>query len=122
MEILDLNENERLVLVAALGYVIGSDARVSEAEHAVIRRVATELGDEAYRALAAECERRFRDEQDLLMFAPVIQRPAAHELIYETTLEAALPDAINARESDLLEQLAKVWRLHVSFEPPSGTR
>ena len=122
MELDDLNESERLVLIAALGYVIGSDARVSEAEHAVIRRVATALGDDAYRVIAAECGRRFRDEQQLLMFAPVIQRPAARELIYETVLEAALPDVIDARESELLEQMAKIWHIHVSVEPPSGTR
>ena len=118
----DLNESERLVLVAALGCAIASDARVSEAEHEVIRRVATALGDDAYRALAAECGRRFQDEQDLLMFASVVERPAARELIYETVLEAALPEAIDAREADLLERLAKLWDLQVRFEPPSGTR
>lgn len=122
MKILDLDANERLVLVAALGYVIGNDAHVSEGEHAVVQRVATALGDDAYRTTAAECGRRFRDEQELLMFAPVIHRPAARELIYETAVEAALPDAIDARESGFLQQLAKTWHLHVSFAPPSGTR
>lgn len=122
MDISELNESERLVLVGALGHVVGSDARVSEGEHTVIRRVAAALGDAAYRATAAECGRRFRDEGQLLMFAPVIRRPAARELIYETVLEAALPDAIDARESDLLAQLAKLWRIPVSFAPPSGTR
>ena len=122
MELHDLNENERLVLVAALGYVIGSDGRVSEAEHEVIHRVAATLGDNAYRLIAAECERRFQDEQQLLMFAPVIRRPRARELIYETVLEAALPDAIDTRESTLLERLAKIWHIQVSVERPPGTR
>ena len=122
MDIPDLNESERLVLVGALSYVIGSDARVSEGEHTVIRRVATALGDAVYRATAAECGRRFRDEEQLLMFAPVIRRPAARELIYETALEAALPDTIDARESDLLAQLAKLWHIRVNVAPPAGTR
>jgi uncharacterized tellurite resistance protein B-like protein len=53
VDIHDLNENERLVLVGALAYVIGSDARVSEEEHTVIRRVASALGDAVYRTAAA---------------------------------------------------------------------
>ncbi len=122
MHLAELNDDERLVLVAALGCAVGGDARVSEEESAVLDRVAAALGDDAYRACAAECGRRFRDVGDLLLFAPVVQRPAARALIYETVIEGALPDAIDRREARLLERLAEIWHLRVRVAPPSGTR
>jgi hypothetical protein len=122
MNIDELNAEERIVLVALLERVVAADARVSEEEHVVIGRVVTALGGEAYRAAAVEADRRFHDDEELWIGAPVLQRPAARELIYETLLEAALPGGVDGRESDLLARLARVWHLQVRFAAPHGTR
>lgn len=122
MDLVELNDLERLVLVGMLCHAVGHDARVSSEESAVIMRVATALGDDAYRASAAECGRRFRTVDELLLFAPVVQRPAARALIYETLVEAAMPDAIDADESRLLGRLARMWDVDARMERPHGTR
>ena len=116
MELSDLDHDERLALVAVMERVIGSDAEVSEEEQAEIDRVADAFGDEAYRAIATEADDRFTDDEALKAFLAATGRREARELIYGTALAAALPDAVDERESSLLEWLAKTWQITVRFE------
>jgi len=116
MELSDLDHDERLALVALIELLVGSDAEVSDDEEAEIQRVAAAFGDEAYRALANEADERFVDEDALRSFLAGIRRQEARELIYGTALAAALPDAVDDRESALLDWLATTWGVTVRFE------
>jgi hypothetical protein len=116
MELPDLDHDERLALVALIELVVGSDADVSDEEQAEIDRVADAFGDDAYRALATEADERFADEDELRSFLTATGRQEARELIYGTALAAALPEAVDERESALLDWLAKAWQVTVRFE------
>jgi hypothetical protein len=116
MEISDLDHDERLALVALIELIVGSDAEVSDDEEAEIDRVAAAFGDEDYRALANEADERFVDEDALRSFLAAIGRQEAREVIYGTALAAALPDAVDERESALLDWLAETWGVTVRFE------
>jgi uncharacterized tellurite resistance protein B-like protein len=122
MDLTQLTAEERIALVALLEFVIESDGRVSEDEADRIDAVVAAIGEDAYRTAAAEVDRRFEDEDGLRAFLPSITRPEARELIYGVILEAAISDAVNARESELLEWLADVWQIASQIdepEPPS---
>ena len=116
MELSDLDHDERLALVAVIELIVGSDAEVSDEEEAEIERVAEAFGDDAYRALATEADDRLADPDALRAFLAGIERQEARELIYGTALAAALPDSVDDRESELLDWLAKTWKVSVTFE------
>ncbi len=113
MDLVELTSEERIVLVALLELVVGSDGRVTEHERAQIERIAAAVGNADYRAAALEADRRFHDEEDLKMFVPAVARPAARELILETLLEAALPDAVDSRGAAVLSWLQEAWHMRV---------
>jgi hypothetical protein len=113
MRLAELTFEEHIVLVALLELVVGADGHVTENERAQIQRVAAAIGEDTYQKAAAEADRRFRDEDDLELFVPVIARPAAREAIFETVLEAALPDAVDPRGARVLTWLRDAWHLRV---------
>lgn len=120
VEIRDLTHDERIALVALLELVVESDANVSEGELDEIAAVADELGAEEYRALAAEVDRRFADEDALKTFLRTISRQEAREVIYGAALEAALPEAVGVRESEALDWLAAEWKVSVVVANPTS--
>ena len=111
MELSQLSTEEQVALVALLELVIESNARVSEEEADRIDAVVAAIGEDAYRSAAAEVDGRFHDEQDVRAFLPTVTRQEARELIYGTVFEAAISDAVDTHESDLLEWLASVWQI-----------
>jgi hypothetical protein len=118
MELNELTPEERVALVALLELAVEADATVSEDEVDELREIVEAVGEESYRAAAAEVDTRFQSEDELKAFLQTITRQEARELIYEAVLEAALPDAIGAREAALLDWLAKEWAVTVQFEDP----
>lgn len=112
MELADLTHEERIALVALIEMVLESDATVSGEEREVVGAIDEALGGE-YRRLADEIDRRFRDEEAVKAFLPSIARQEARELIYGTALQAAIPEVVNARESQLLDWLADIWDVKV---------
>jgi hypothetical protein len=118
MELNQLTAEERVALVALLEFVIESNGRVSEDEADRIDAVVGLIGEDAYRQAAAEVDRRFTGEEGLRAFLLTIARQEARELIYETALEAATSDAIDAHESQLLEWLASVWHIATRVDKP----
>jgi len=113
MELRDLNHDERVALVGVIELVLESDATVSREEQGVLAAIDAALGAGAYRRLADEIDRRFREEEAVKAFLPSITRQEARELIYATALEAAIPGAIDPRESKLLEWVASIWNVSV---------
>jgi hypothetical protein len=118
MELNQLTEEEQIALVALLELVIESNARVSEEEADCIDAVVAAIGEDAYRRTAAEVDRRFHDEEDVRAFVSTITRQDAREVIYETVLEAAISDAVDRHESELLEWLAGVWQITAQIDEP----
>jgi uncharacterized tellurite resistance protein B-like protein len=115
MELKELNDDERLALVALLEMVMASDATVTREELSQLKHVVRALGAAAYRAIAAEVDARFHDDDQAKAFLLTITRQSARELIYETALEAAMVDVARGREAELLTWLAEQWKLPVRF-------
>ena len=113
MELSDLTREERFALAALLELVVESNATISDDELKEVKHVVSALGDVAYAEAADEAAARFRDESDLKAFLPSINRREARELIYGAVLEAALPDAMGAHESAMLNWLGKEWGIAV---------
>ena len=118
MELSQLDQDERVALVALIEYVVEADTNVSEGEIEEIAEVVEALGREEYQALADEVADRFADEQELRDFLVTVRRQEARELIYGTVLETATRDTIGEREGELLEWLAKTWNVRVEFAAP----
>jgi hypothetical protein len=116
MELRDLSHEERLALVALLEVVLESDRTVSDGEVADIDDVVGELGREEYERLVAEVDRRFPTEDELKAFLPSITRQDARELIYGTVLDTAIEDAVDARESAILDWLSTLWNVRVEVQ------
>jgi hypothetical protein len=116
MELRDLSHEERLALVALLEVVLESDRTVSDGEVADIDQVVGELGREEYERLVVEVDQRFPTEDELKAFLPSITRQDARELIYGTVLDTAIEDAVDARESAILDWLAALWNVRVEVQ------
>ena len=111
MELNELTAQEQVALVALLELVLESDARVSEEEADRIDAVVAAIGEDAYRRAAEDVDRRFDNEEDVRAFVATVTRQDAREVIYGTLLEAAITDAVDRHESDLLDWLAEVWHI-----------
>lgn len=116
MELSDLTREERVALAALLELVVESNATVSDDELKKVKHVVDTVGDLAYAEAADEAAARFRDEAELKAFLPSITRQEAREVIYGAVLEAALPDAMGAHESAMLNWLGKAWGVAVRIE------
>jgi len=120
VELKDLNDNERLALVALIEAILESDAAVSDAELDQLDAVVDEIGDELYEDTAEAVSERFQSEESLREFLPEITRQDARELIYGTVLETALSDSLDSHEGGLLGWLAQIWGIDISAEAPDG--
>jgi len=115
MDLKDLTSEERIALAALLQLVVDADATASDDELKVLQHIVQAAGEAAYAEAARAADERFRDDAALQAFLPSITRQEARELIYGSVLEAALPDAMGALESTMLEWLAKEWGVTVQI-------
>ena len=120
MELSDLTGEERIALAALLELVVEANATISDDEVEEVGRVVSAVGDTAYAEAADHAAERFRDEADLKAFLPTIGRQEARDLIYGAVLEAALPDAMSAHESAMLDWLRTEWNITVRFDEPAS--
>jgi uncharacterized tellurite resistance protein B-like protein len=112
MTIADLSHDEKLALVALLEAVAMANTTVTEGEGKGIAAVAESIGDEAYRALLDEVERRFTDTEALKSFLSTIDNKDARNLIYGTVWEASMSDPGRVTsEIDLVNWLGKAWEI-----------
>ncbi|HET6284827.1 MAG TPA: hypothetical protein VFH73_27975 [Polyangia bacterium] len=116
MELADLNQDERTVLVGLLKVVVMSDGNVSEDELEQIEAVVEAWGEPQYQQTLDMFEKRFLDEKSFRAFLTTIGRQEARELIYATIADSAAMDAIEGKEADLLDWLAGVWKLDIQTE------
>lgn len=116
MDASELNEKERIAVLALLQRVVSADGRVTDGEADEIAELVDAFGEDSYRAAFEEASRRFTDEQSLKTFLATIDRPEARELIMGLMLEAAIPGAVEGHESALLDWLSDAWGIEVEFE------
>lgn len=120
MELRDLNQDQRLALVALIEATATADRRVSEEEEDVLADVISELGDEPYRQLADEVDRLFPNEEALKTFLVGVKGQEARELIYGTVLELAMVEVVTGHEAPLLAWLGKTWNVAAEVDGEEG--
>ena len=112
MTISDFSHEQKLALVGLMEAVVMANVTVTEGEQQQIGKVADALGDEQYRLLLEEVEKRFTDMDSLKLFLETVQDTDARELIFGTVWEDAMADpAMTELESDLLNWLAETWHI-----------
>ena len=119
MELTDLDQNERLALVALIEATVQADHGVSEQEEEVLADVIDALGEGAYREAVEASDQRFKTEADLKAFLQGIKREEARGLIYGTLLDLAMSDVVTGAESPLLAWLASTWNVEAAIEAPA---
>lgn len=123
MELTELSDEQQIALVALLEAVANSDGLVSEGEEKEINQIAEIFGDDLYRSLLNEAERRFQDLDDLKRFLVTIKDQEARELIYGVVLEeAVLEPSMEHRKAELLGWLAELWHIRVETEDEEAAR
>lgn len=110
MELRDLNDDERLALVALSRAIVRADGAVSPKEGETIAAIAAALGPDVYRESFAAAVQQFGEEAALKRFLSTIRRPEARELIFDTILELATTDALSPAEVDILRWLEAAWK------------
>ena len=118
MELPDLNNDQKLALVALIEATVTADRRASEEEADALADITAELGDAEYRRIAIEADGRFKGEDDLRAFLSALPGQEARELIYGTVLDLAMADFVAGHESELLQWLAQTWQIEASFDSP----
>jgi len=121
MELEELNQDERTALVGLMKLTVLSDGNVSEEELEDIEDLVDAFGEEAYESTLDAFEKRFADVEGFKAFLAKIGRQDARELIFGTMLEAAGSEAIEGREAELLDWLAKVWNIKIEIEDEPET-
>lgn len=119
LELKDLTEDERVVLVALLARVVEADSYVTDPEATKVRAIVAALGKDAYQAAIEDADSRFASHEELRRFLPTIKRQEARELIYETLLEAALADVRVRPEREILEWVTDIWNIKTRIVDPS---
>jgi uncharacterized tellurite resistance protein B-like protein len=115
-----LTSNEKLALIALLKRFVSEDGEVSEDEVDAIGSVAAALGDEEYRRLVDEADKRLRGDEELRAFLDSITRQDARETIYGIVFEAAAGQALQGLEPEMLDQLADAWGIQVKVIDEEG--
>lgn len=120
LEFGDLTTDERIALVALVELIAEGSGTVSQDEVDYVHQIAAVLGEDEYRAITEEVDRRFADVDALRQFLPRVTRPEARELIYATVLDEAMSETIDLEEGELLEWLAAQWNITTRFGEPEA--
>ena len=111
----ELNDQERITLVALLRASVFSDGEVSEEEHEQIQAIAAEMGQEAFELASIHAEEQGRNVRELCDLIEKVERKEAQELIYAALLSAAAKDSVDPGEADILEFIETNWDVEVTF-------
>jgi hypothetical protein len=110
MTLAELEHHEQVALLALLGLMARLDGQATGDEVAILNRIMTELGSEAFESAAREAA-QFPDGESILMSAGEVTRPEAREVLFELLFEMAVKESIVEREAKVLDFLAETWEL-----------
>ena len=113
MELADLDETERVALVALLEEIIAADSEVTDDEPPKLVQVIEELTEDAYRLALDEADRLAADCVELRDILGRVRRQEARELVYGAAMEVAMANAIMPPEGSILEWLAAAWSIPI---------
>jgi hypothetical protein len=118
MELEDLNQDERTALVGLMKMAVMSDGSVSEEELEYVEDLVDAFGEDGYQSTLDAFEKRFPDSDSFKRFLKTIGvgRQEARELIFGTVLEAAGAEAVEGREAELIDWLAKTWDVKIDIQ------
>lgn len=112
MNLVDLDESERIALVALVQAMVAADGEQSDEEMAEFREIAHELGKREFDAAFASARERFPTRDAALAFAATaVSRPKARELIHTVLVDLAGADGISADEQALIDHVRQMWGL-----------
>jgi hypothetical protein len=115
MELTDLNQGERTALIGLMKLVVLSDRDVSEDEHEHIEALVDAFGEGEYQRTLDTFERQLADPAQFRDFLMSVSRQDARDLIFGTVLEAAGEGALEGREAELLDWLARAWNVKIEI-------
>jgi hypothetical protein len=109
MKLSELDQDERLALVALMRGIVLADGDVSDAEAEILPGLAEAIGRTAYDEAWKAFDQRFTDEDGLKTFLRGITRQEARELIYQTLTTLASTDGVSPTERHHLKWLEGAW-------------
>jgi hypothetical protein len=109
MKLTDLDDDERLALVALMRGIVLADGDVSDGEAKILPGLAEAIGKQAYHETFDLVGQRFSDEEGLKKFLLEIKRQEARELIYRTLAGLASVDGVSPTERYHLKWLEGAW-------------
>jgi len=109
MKLDELEQHEKVVLMALLGVMARMDGQASGDEVRLLSRVGSQLGTDVFEAIAAEAAQL--DGAELRAAVERVTRPEAREIIYELLYDMAIRETISEREAELLDWLVDAWGL-----------
>lgn len=115
MEISQFTKDEKIALVGLIEHLLMADKVVSFEESEALRNVVNELGEHDYRTLIHDYKSIISNMDSFKQFLMNIERPEVREDIYGTLFEIAEADFFDENESELLDWLAKEWKLDINI-------
>jgi hypothetical protein len=117
MKLTDLDQDERLALVALMRGIVLADGDVSDREAELLPGLAEAIGRAAYDEAWNTFDQRFKDEDALKKFLLGIERQEARALIYETLSKLASVDGVSPTERHHLKWLEGAWSVKPAAPP-----
>lgn len=108
MNMSELNDAERSVLIDLLAQLVLVDGDASFEEIKELEEIADELGHDSFDEALSEARGKARE--DVLVAAASVERPGARELIKTVLHDLASVDGVADGEAALLEEVAALWR------------
>lgn len=112
MNLVDLDDTERLALVALVQAMVDADGEQSEEEMSEFREIAHEIGRAAFDEAFSTARARFPNREDAISFAEgAVSRLGAREIIHTVLVDLAGADGISAAEQALIDRVRAMWAL-----------
>jgi uncharacterized tellurite resistance protein B-like protein len=118
MKLSELDDTERLALMALLRLIISVDRQVTQPEGQLLERVADEMGRDVFLAAREDAAERLANASDLKAALAAVTRQEARSLLYNLAWEVAESDELIAGEIKHLAWVAEQWGIEV--DPSSG--
>ena len=115
MEINQFTKDEKLALVGLIEHLLMADKVVSLEETEALKSVVSEIGEHDYRSLIHDYKSIIGNMDSFKQFLMNIERQEVREIIYGTLFEIAEADFFDENESELLDWLAKEWKLEINI-------
>lgn len=112
MNLVDLDDTERLALVALVQAMVAADGEQTENEMSEFREIAHEIGRVAFDDAFAAARQRFPTRDAAVTFAETaVTRSGAREIIHTVLVDLAGADGISADEQAIIDRVRAMWAL-----------